>query len=94
MLATVLERETRSRQQLVCRARYVDLTGPGERHDARGDVDDQAADIPGSQLHLFGVYPRAQAEAEIPGMEDGRLRRPDGALRGCRTGRGSPRPST
>src|SRR5262245_47007473 len=73
--SSVFEVDARADRQISDGARREDLAGPGERGDARRDMDGHAADVLADDLALAGVEPRAQVDPERPdGVADGPAR--------------------
>src|SRR5437868_1933479 len=66
MRSTVVERDPRTRDEILHRPRDEDLTRSRERRDAVRDVHADAANIAISQLHLPGVHAGADLDIEYP----------------------------
>src|ERR1700689_1567641 len=64
MSASLVEVETRPGDQILDCSRYQHLAGPGERRDARGDVDGDALHIVAGDFDLAGMEPAADLNVE------------------------------
>src|SRR5713226_6149127 len=66
MSASVVEAETRPGDQILDGSRYQHLARPGERRDARGDVDGDALHVVAGDLDLAGVQTTADLNVQGP----------------------------
>src|SRR6266536_6113102 len=85
MGAATSERDARARDEIGDGARNENFVGLGERLDALGDVDGDAADVVTAQLDLAGVEPATYMDADgADRVADGTgaAHRPSGAVEG------------
>src|SRR6266446_1366998 len=66
MSASLAEAETRPGDQILDGSRYQHLARPGERRDARGDVDGDALHVVAGDLDLAGVQTTADLNVQGP----------------------------
>src|SRR5216684_3657404 len=64
MSASLVEAQTRSGDQILDGSRYQHLARPGERRDARGDVDGDALHVVAGDLNLAGMEATADLNVE------------------------------
>jgi hypothetical protein len=64
MSASLVEALTRSGDQILDGSRYQHLARPGERRDARGDVDGNAPHVVAGNFNLAGMKATADLNVE------------------------------
>src|SRR5262245_6964947 len=79
VLASIVELEPRTGDEILHRARHEDLVGLGERGDTLADVHRHASDVVAAKLELARVQSHTDVDPEAAGRSDNGVPAPDRA---------------